>query len=206
MEMTLHRALGELRLIDKKMAKLNVNIEPIGWKQIKKLVNNRHEENDFIKKACADFQKANDLFDRRTAIKSAIAKANTETIVDINGEKMSIADAIHRKHMTEQRNAFLKTLKKRYAEVSSWLENHNKAVAQQALQIAEAALAKDNVKLTDKDVINVTKPYIEANELKLVDPLNLRKTIEELEEKNDRFDSEVDSVLSEANAITFIEV
>lgn len=205
-KMTLHRALSELKLIDKKLSKLNETIEPIGWKQVKKLVNGKHDEKEFIDKAKADFQKANDLFARRVSIKAAIAKANNETLVEINGEKMTITHAINRKHMAEQRKKFPEALKRIYSAVNNRVEDHNGQIERNALQIAQAALGKDNVKLTDKDVVNVTQPYIANNELIFVDPLNLLKTIEKLEEEQDVFDAEVDAVLSEANAMTFISI
>jgi hypothetical protein len=70
----------------------------------------------------------------------------------------------------------------------------------------EAALGKDNVKAGKDDVEAIRKPYIEANEFHLFDPLKVEETVEKLEKEVSEFEAEVDAVLSEANAVTFIEI
>ena len=67
-------------------------------------------------------------------------------------------------------------------------------------------MGKDNVKIGENDVNSITEPYIEKNEFHLVDPLNLAKTIEDLSDEIEDFESNVDAALSEINALTFIEI
>ena len=62
-------------------------------------------------------------------------------------------------------------------------------------------------KKQDKDDYDsIAKPFIEMNELKLLDPCEVESKIETLDEKIDNFLAEVDFVLSESNSRTEIEV
>ncbi|GAG32212.1 unnamed protein product, partial [marine sediment metagenome] len=75
-----------------------------------------------------------------------------------------------------------------------------------ALKLAEAALQKDNVKINDGDAVAITEPFIKKNRFELVDPLKVEELTEELQTDVDDFETEVDAVLSEINAITFIQI
>jgi hypothetical protein len=72
--------------------------------------------------------------------------------------------------------------------------------------ILEATFGKENVKAGKDDVESVRKPYMEANEFHLFDPLSVDSKIEALEKEIGDFEAEVDAVLSEINAITIIEI
>jgi hypothetical protein len=52
----------------------------------------------------------------------------------------------------------------------------------------------------------IAKPFLERNEAKLEDPLNLDSLIESLSQEILEFTSNVDYVLSESNALTQIEI
>ena len=71
--------------------------------------------------------------------------------------------------------------------------------------MVEQNLGSDSKNKT-KEVEEVTKVIVEANELKVIDPLKVSKKIEALETKIEIFESEVDIVLSESNSSTMIEV
>lgn len=47
---------------------------------------------------------------------------------------------------------------------------------------------------------------MKRNEFEIIDPLNVKQQIEKLSNRIEEFESEVDAVLSESNATTFIEV
>ena len=51
-----------------------------------------------------------------------------------------------------------------------------------------------------------TETFMKRNEYELIDPMNVKKTIESLTAQIEEFESEVDAVLSESNATTFIVV
>ena len=164
------------------------------------------KEEDFNKAAKNNYQSINDLFGRRLLIKGKLAEANGIVKIKIAGKEMTITDAINQKHMIGLRKVFVNDLRSKYTQLSNELDRNNKIVEQNALKLAETALGKDNVKAGVQDVTSITEPYLKIHKFLVVDPLNLLKTIQTLEEEVENFESEVDTVLSEANATNFIEL
>lgn len=207
MKITLHRALTELKTIDERIAKSIQNTLFIGSKKGEKgLVNQNTTETDFEKETKSKMSSITDLIDRKTKVKSAIVNANATTIVKINGNEMTIAEAIVNKAFISNKKVLVQAMKSRLREVESYVNSMNDKVEHNAINLAQAALQKDNVKIGDNDAVNITQPYIEVNSNHLVDPLNLKKQIEWLEEEILDFETEVDASLSEVNATTFIEI
>lgn len=204
-KVTIHRALSELKLIGAKIQKGIEEINPSGIAQKDKLVNQVYQRDEFEKNAKKKFQSVTDLIDRRNRIKSAIVKANGVTEVEVAGEKMTIADAINLKAVVQFKKSLIDTLKKRHNQAKANLEKNNTQVEANALQLAQVALQKEGVKIGDDDAQKVIKPFLDANLFSLIDPIGVEKTIEEMEKKLGDFEAEVDAVLSEINAVTFIE-
>lgn len=205
-KLTLHRALTELKTIDDRIEKAIDSIEPIGSKQNDKLVNGFYKQEDFEEKAKSTYQSIIDLIERKNKLKCAIVDANAVTKVKVAGKEMTIADAINFKLLIDYEKDLLEQLKVQNQEVKSGIEKKNAQVEQNALQLAQSALQKDNVKISDNDAIAITEPYIKKNSYELVDPLKIETKIQELEEEITNFESDVDSTLSEVNAVTVIEI
>ena len=206
MKISLHRALAELKLIDSKIAKLVKEIDPVGAKQKGKLINRIYEEEAFSQNAQSKFQAINDLITQKVKIKSAVVEANAKTMVSVAGKEMSIADAITYKSIVGYKKTLIEDLKTKYAKTKTEIESKNLLVEQNLQKVLEATFGKDNIKTSKEDLEAVRKPFLESNEWLLVDPLKIEATIEKLEKEISEFESEVDAVLSEANAITLIEL
>lgn len=204
--MTIHRALSELKLIGAKIEKQIEEIIPSGIMQKDKLIGGIYQKEDFEKKAKSSFQSVVDLIERRNKLKSAIVKANGATNVTIAKETMLIADAINLKAVIGLKKNLIVMLTKRHNGVKAELEKKNAQVDANALQLASVALQKQNVKVGDDDVQKVTGPFLEANKFVLVDPIGIEKKLEEMGKQIADFEAEVDAVLSEINAVTFIEI
>lgn len=205
-KITLHRALSELKLIDSKIGKQISEILPCSIVQKDKLINGHLNKEDFSKSALSKYDSVNDLIKRKAAIKSAIVEANSKTLVKIAGKEMTIADAITLKSIMAFKVMLADKLKAKHREALSNLNQSNDIVNQNMQRILEATFGKENVRVGKEDVESVRKPYMEANEFHLVDPLNILQKIEYLEKEISEFEADVDATLSEANAITFIEV
>lgn len=203
-KMTIHRALSELKLIDSKIEKLISEINPCGIFQKDKLINGAYKPEDWMAKSKLDSAKG--LIERKSKIKSAIVQANSSTIVTIAGNTMKIADAINFKVAIKFKKKLIETLKIKHRQVVGDLNKNNELVNANVQRILEATFGKENVKVGKDDVEAVRKPYLEANEFHLFDPIQCEKTIEALEKEVSEFEVEVDAVLSEINAVTFIEV
>lgn len=204
-KLTIHRALSELKLIVAKIDKGIEELVPSGIQQMNRPVNGVYEKAEFEKVATAKFQSITDLIERKNKIKSAIVQANGVTRITVAGESMTIADAINLKAVIVIKKKFIEHLKRSHSKAKTSVEQHNAKVDTQALQLAVAALQKQNVKIGDDDVQKVVAPYVEANKAVLIDPLGVDKKVEEMELKLSNFEAEVDAVLSEINAVTFIE-
>lgn len=204
-KMTIHRALSELKLIDAKIEKQTNEIVPSGVYQKEKLVENYVTKEDFEKNAKSRFDSVNDLIGRKIKIKSAIVNANGLTQVTIGDKQMSIADAINFKAVVKFKKKLIETLKARHRTAVATLNKNNELVNANVQRILEATFGKENVKVGKDDVEAVRKPYLEANEFHLFDPLKVDETVEKMEKEVSEFEAEVDAVLSEINAVTIIE-
>ncbi|TCI90740.1 hypothetical protein [Tenacibaculum sp. M341] len=208
-KMTIHRALAELKLIDSKIEKAINLVEPTGLMKLGKPVNGFYSKEDFEKEAKAKYQSVQDLITRKNSIKSAIVKANSITKVIISGKTMTISDAINFKTVIAVKKNLINTLNRRHQSVKAKFNQENEKVNNIALDNAKIMLGKqgdDRVKPNDEDVKNIIEPYIKRNQFHIVDPLNIEKLIEKLQNEVDNFEVEVDAVLSEINAITQIEI
>lgn len=201
-KMTVHRALGEIKLYDKKIIDLlNKDFVVANKKRISKIHGTDIEK--YKEEMKSNLQSLRALMRNRQTLKSAIAKSNETTTVSIGGETMTVLDAIERKNFMNMRMSVVNTLKSQFnradREVRSYEDN---------LQTNLENYIKNTTKeLNNKDLIDsLTESYKNLNEVVLIDPNNLRNVIEEMTKEDDRFNTEVDYVLSESNSNTFIEV
>lgn len=204
--MTIHRALSELKLIDAKIEKQISEIMPSGVFQKGKLINGYVQDSEFEKNAKSKFDSVTDLISRKTKIKSAIVDANGKTQVKVAGADMSIADAINFKAIIKFKKKLIEDIKNKHRNVVGTLNKNNELVNANVQRILEATFGKENVKVAKDDLDSVRKPYMEANEFHLFDPLKVDETIAKLEKEVSEFEADVDAVLSEINAVTIIQL
>lgn len=205
-KMTIHRGLSELKLIDAKIKRAISDINPVGLMQKDKLVNNVYEKKAFDKDVKSKFQSILDLIERKSKIKNAIISINGITKIEVAGKAMTIADAINLKMTSVITEELISILKSKYASRVAEMNKTNEQINKNALAIVQAALQNKELSVDDKSAIPISKPYIELNELKLVDPIGVEKVTDKLRDNLDNFKSEVDAVLSEINAITHIQI
>lgn len=204
-KVTIHRALAELKLMGVKIDKQIMELDPIGITQKDKPVNGVYQKEDFESNVKSKFQSLTDLIDRRTKIKSAIVRVNGTTLVKVAGEEMSISDAITMKNTIESKKRLIEVLKRKVSAAKTSLEKSNTQIEANALQLTQVVLSKQNVKVSEEDVKKVAEPYLKDNTFHLVDPIKAEERALDLEKKVGDFEAEVDAVLSEINATTFVE-
>lgn len=205
-KITLHRALAELKLADSKISKLTEEIVPSAIHQKGKLMNGVMQESDFKRMAQAKYDSVTDLIERKHKLKKAVVAANAVTTMKIGDKIMTIADAITYKSLVEQKKALIETLKSRHNSAIASLNRNNAIVDGNVQRLLEAAFGKENVKVSEGDMAAIRKPYMEANEYHLYDPLKVEEKIAKLEEEVLNFETDVDAALSEINAITYIDL
>lgn len=212
-EMTVTRGLAELKLLDARIKKQIQNsmfvdcFQRRGKKETQtlKCLKSGDTVENFEKNTLSNLDSIKALINRRSKIKSAIVKSNAETIVKIGNDEMTVAEAIDRKSSIEYDKLLLTKLKQDYALILNDTERSRVQLESQVQSMLEQNAGADK-KADEESYNSLAKPFIEANELNMVDPVKARKLSDEMDEKVDTFISEIDFVLSESNAKTKIEV
>ena len=143
-----------------------------------------------------------------TKIKAAIVQSNSLAKVVIADKEMTVADAITFKSVIELKKQLIERLERTYKSTLAQIEQSNNQVEDNAIRLAEAELRGDGMTQArlEKERQTIMEPFVERNEFHLVDPLKVERKIEELRKEVEGFETEVDAVLSESNATTFIEI
>lgn len=200
-------ALNELKLLDSRIIKeIDRGSFISSAKKSSPKVSPTMSKEEFIEEAKSKFNSVKDLIERRAKIKAAIVDSNAKTEVEIDGVKMTRADAIERKSSINYEKLMLNELKDQLNIHTAKVNSSNYEVDNKIDSLVQAAYGKEgknNIKQEDYDAI--AKPYREANEWDVVDPLNLKDVIEEMEKRIDGFESNVDSALQISNCTTYIE-
>jgi len=205
-KMTLHKALGELKILDSRIEKsINNGVFITSNKNSNEKIDGmsiKDYEDKIIK---SSYDKVTDLISRRRKIKDALTHKNSEIEFEVNNEKFTIATAIDRKNNLNKEKLFLNQLKNQYSNTTSMVNRVNLHLEEEALNEAQRFFEnKDNVDV--KKVKALQDDYIENRKMNLIDPLGIREKIEELELSIQVFEREIDYKLSELNAINFIEI
>jgi hypothetical protein len=200
------RALVMLKTLDKRLVNLTDEFKPLDIVVDKKLVLSKQPREEFEKLIREKYQQLVDLIRQRERIKSGIVKSNAEKLVKIAGIEMSVAQAIERKSSIGFEEALLNTLKSRFADINHIVDSSNSTVSNRLDKLLESTFSKESTKVKPEEYDAVAKPFLERNQAAIVDPLDVRKKIDELSQSISSFQEEVDVVLSESNAVTYIDV
>ena len=200
--MSVTQALPELKLLDKRLEKVNETIQ--GWCKVSH--NGAPVDKDKHKKETeANLQSFMDLLKRRDAIKRAIILSNAKTPVKIGAFEGTVAEAIEYKYSIRVKRDLLSNMKETLQAKRLEYEQQKANVDSRLERLLQSELGKD-VKTNPETITALTNSFRENNKVELVDPLDLAARISSLEEELDSFETNVDWVLSQANATTFIEV
>lgn len=205
MEMTLHRALCELKLIDKRIASCVAKINSTAVYKKGGTINGETVEK-FSERAKSEYQSFNDLIKRRDLIKKALVKANATTNLTIGGVEMTIAEAIDMKVQINYKSSLLTQLRSQHYQATSTFNTMKEKLNQEAIGMAEKAIGKEGVKTDPETAANIVNSYTASREIILCDPLDSNKLITDLEKEVGDFNAEVDSALSEINGLTKITI
>lgn len=93
--MTITKALSELKLLDKRISDEICKTQFCAANKHFQRTLNGKSITDAKKDMLSVYNKITDLINRRNGIKKALTLANATTSVTINGQKMSIAEAIY---------------------------------------------------------------------------------------------------------------
>ena len=161
----------------------------------------------------SNYDKIVALINRNNAIKKAVNKANASTIVSIDGQQMTVAEAIYMKQTgIDYMKALLNTMTTQYTNTQSLLQNNNGEKLTRACETYIVSLYgtnSSNNTISDEmvEIINAARAkYIDENTFDLIEGIDTNKAIEDLKNKIDAFEAEVDAAITVANATTEIEI
>jgi hypothetical protein len=205
MELSITRALNEIKLLDARIRREILEGNFIGVQIGKKPINNYYTPEDFTKRIQASMDAVKALTKRRNEIKSAIVESNARTSVSVAGRVYSVAAAIERKTSIEYDRLLLNQLRHQLIGSLQTIASENQRAKDRLDKQIDQMLGQDRKdKQAEIDVF--TKAFNETNEAKKIDPLELQKVIDDLQRSIEDWDNEIDFILSESNVRTMIEV
>jgi len=206
MQITITEALVKLKTLDNRIQRAVSVLNPVTVVTGKNSPRGFNTTVEFEGKAKADFKSAQDLIKYRQTVKGAIVAANATTPVVIGGKTLTVAQAIERKNSIKYEKTLLSQISQNYASIL----RHQISLDMEAEKKLEtqllAVLGKDVKSRDSSEAEAQTKLFWDNNKPRIIDPLDSKKLIESLEKDITEFEGEVDFRLSEANAMTKIEV
>lgn len=209
--MTVHKALAELKIIDDRILNAINNVFFVtavknGTKKIDGVDINSYNES-----VRSSYQKANDLINRRNALKRAVVMSNATTKVMVAGVEYTVAEAIDMKnHGLDGMRMMLNTMLRQYQDATyKFNRNSGEALEMKANEYVMNILNSQGNTADKTDVKQVQAlhdSYVANNEFVMVDPIEVEKKIEDMRNKIVEFETEVDAALSVSNAVTTIDI
>lgn len=205
--MTVHKALSELKILDDRIQKaISENIGCVANKHSNEKINGIPLD-EYTTLIQSRYDKANDLINRRKAIKRAVVLSNAVTKVKIADVEYTVAEAIEMKnHGVEFEKLLMSSLHSRYNNAQAIIKKENENLEERADKYVTEIYGNKESKVNPADVDKVKSDFLTQNSYELVDPLKVLEKIEDLEKKVSDFMAEVDSALSTSNALTEITI
>lgn len=173
------------------------------------------DEGEFKKEAQSAYQQIMDLVERYQKIDVAIVASNAGTMIQTTFGDYTVAGAISlRRRIRDNGRLYneadfesklLKKMEKELNECVMSIDKKNSQLESTAENMSLSILGKDS-KVKGDEPIEVVNTYVKENTTVLIDPLNVRKKIEEINEKRRKLISELDTKIKVSNATTFIEI
>ena len=167
------------------------------------------------KEAEAAYQQINDLIRRFQLIDAAIVESNAKTEVNTSYGTFTVAGAISLRSRLRGMDAYdgeadfegrLKNkLNNEYSERVQFCDMKNGQLQSTAESMRLSILGRD-AKAKDDKPLGVVDAYMKENTTELVDPLDVKKKVDMLEEKRNILLTELDTQIKVSNATTFIEI
>jgi hypothetical protein len=203
--MSIHQALAELKLLDKRINSQINSITFVNYAKGKKPVSGYHSVKEYEDAVTSSYQSVNDLIKRRNRIKAAIVQSNANTKVKIGDIEMTVAEAIERKNTIVYEQRLLQKLEVDYTNAVRAVEAKNREVQANLEELLKISLGTER-KGKEAEAEAISKNYLDDNEARLVDPIAIRQEIAKLRESIETFLTQVDYRLSESNTVTIITI
>ncbi|MGG2104996.1 hypothetical protein [Lysinibacillus pakistanensis] len=204
-KLSIHRALTELKMLNHRIEAATNEVSAVLANRKSNSKINGVEIQEYEKQMQSSYDKVVSLIDYRNRIKSLVVESNAKTKVTVGKEEMTVAEAIERKQSIQFEKKLLEVMQQQYRSAINMVAKENDALPAK-LETYLINILGNKDKQSPEEVKLHTETFMKRNEYELIDPMNVKKKIEALNSRMEEFESEVDAVLSESNATTFIEV
>ncbi len=204
-KLSIHRALTELKMLNIRIEAATNGVSSVLANRKSNSKINGIEIDEYEKQMQASYDKVIGLIHYRNKIKALVVQSNAQTKVKVGKEEMTVAEAIERKQSIQFEKNLLEVMQHQYRSAIHTVAKENDALPAK-LETYLINILGNKDKQSPEEVKLHTETFMKRNEYELIDPLNVKKQIETLSNRIEEFESEVDAVLSESNATTFIEV
>ena len=167
---------------------------------------------DYEAEVKASFQSIRDMMDRYTRLDAAILLANATTKIEVAGKTMTRAAAINlRKMMKGQGLADTDFTDAMIRKMTTDLDRarlkiaKSQEVADRQREVMSNSLVSSDKKVLSEDNLKSITAYCDNLVLKLVDPIDIEKTIVDMQEKWDNLTTNLESAIRISNATTYVE-
>lgn len=216
-KMLVTQALDERDLLVKKIADkiMKASFVDTIKPNEERVYDKRISKEEFAKEAEAAYQQIVDLIDRYQKIDAAIVDSNAKTQVTTSYGTFTVAGAISLRSRLRGQGAYdgeadfegklQKKLATEYNDRVRFSDLKNSQLQNTAEEMRLSILGRDT-KTKDDKPLSVVDAYVKENTTELVDPLDVKKKLEALEEKRNKLLTELDTQIKVSNATTFVEV
>lgn len=175
----------------------------------------RISKEEYAKEAEAAYQQIVDLIERFQKIDAAVVASNAKTKITTSYGTFTVAGAISLRSRLRGLGAYeggadfegnlQSKMRVEYNERVRFCDTKNSQLQTTAENMRLSILGKDS-KTKDEKPLGVVDAYVKENTTELVDPLDIKKKVEALEEKRNTLLTELDTQIKVSNATTFIEL
>lgn len=199
-KITITRALTEIKTLDGR-----IQTQTRDLKVVRLIINGKVVTPSLPKTPKEQIQSIDDMITRRAVLRSAILMSNMRTMVTIGEKVMSVIEAIELKSTIIYQALRAQVLSRELATAQSTIDRTNTLVQTNVDSLLQSASGGTAM---DKDSISaISEPYKKLHEM-VMDPETeaFKAVADEISASVEKFNEEVDYVLSESNALTTIDV
>lgn len=207
-KMTIHKALSELKVIGDRIAKEQGRF-PLAF--VNESANTKIsgvDLNEYVELIKSSYQSTVDLISRREAIKRAVVKSNSVTMVEVGGKVYTVAEAIEMKnHGMEFHQSLLQKMTREMQQARATADSLNgRTLENRADGYIKNLYGSTDMKSLAAEAVAERDKFIKQHTAVVVDPLRLEEKISVMNNEIFEFITNVDAALSVSNAITEIEI
>ena len=180
-----------------------------------KVFEKRISKEEYAKEAEAAYQQIHDLIQRFQKIDAAIVDSNAKTGIQTSYGEFTVAGAISLRSRLRGMDAYdgeadfegklRNKMRNEYNDRIQFSDLKNSQLQTTAENMRLSILGRDT-KAKDDKPLGVVDAYVKENTTELVDPLDVKKKLDALEDKRNTLLKELDTQIKVSNATTFIEI